>query len=50
MEAVTDVGGPGKRPGLTVALDGLWFTGWPGQVTGPAGPHAAGKPASHPAI
>jgi len=37
------VSGVGKRFGPTVALDGMTFRVWPGQVTGFVGPNGAGK-------
>jgi ABC-2 type transport system ATP-binding protein len=37
------VSGVRKRFGPTVALDGMTFTAWPGQVTGFVGPNGAGK-------
>jgi ABC-2 type transport system ATP-binding protein len=42
-EATIEVSGLRKRFGPTVALDGMSFTVWPGQVTGFVGPNGAGK-------
>jgi ABC-2 type transport system ATP-binding protein len=42
-EASIVVSGVRKRFGPTVALDGMTFTVWPGQVTGFVGPNGAGK-------
>jgi ABC-2 type transport system ATP-binding protein len=42
-EASIVVSGIRKRFGPTVALDGMTFTVWPGQVTGFVGPNGAGK-------
>jgi ABC-2 type transport system ATP-binding protein len=42
-EASIVVSGLHKRFGPTVALDGMTFTVWPGQVTGFVGPNGAGK-------
>jgi ABC-2 type transport system ATP-binding protein len=42
-EATIDVSGLRKRFGQTLALDGMSFTVWPGQVTGFVGPNGAGK-------
>ena len=43
MEATIEVSGLRKRFGPTLALDGMSFTVWPGQVTGFVGPNGAGK-------
>ena len=42
-EASIVVNGVRKRFGRTVALDGMTFAVWPGQVTGFVGPNGAGK-------
>jgi ABC-2 type transport system ATP-binding protein len=42
-DATIAVSGLRKRFGATVALDGMWFTVQPGQVTGFVGPNGAGK-------
>ncbi|HTT52730.1 MAG TPA: ATP-binding cassette domain-containing protein [Streptosporangiaceae bacterium] len=41
--AAIEVAGLRKRFGGTLALDGMSFTVWPGQVTGFVGPNGAGK-------
>ena len=43
MEAASEISGPRRRSGTTVALDGMSFTVAPGEVTGFAGPNGAGK-------
>ena len=43
MEAKIEVTGVRKRFGPAMALDGMTFTVWPGQVTGFVGPNGAGK-------
>src|SRR5215470_16188480 len=43
MEATIEVSGLCKRFGPTLALDGVTFSGQPGQVTGFVGPNGAGK-------
>jgi ABC-2 type transport system ATP-binding protein len=43
MEATVEVAGVRKRFGGALALDGMTFTVWPGQVTGFVGPNGAGK-------
>ena len=43
MEATVEVDGLHKRFGPALALDGMTFTVWPGQVTGFVGPNGAGK-------
>jgi ABC-2 type transport system ATP-binding protein len=43
-EATIAVSGLRKRFGTTLALDGMSFSVYPGQVTGFVGPNGAGKP------
>jgi ABC-2 type transport system ATP-binding protein len=43
METTIEVAGLRKRFGRTLALDGMTFTVFPGQVTGFIGPNGAGK-------
>jgi ABC-2 type transport system ATP-binding protein len=43
MEAAIEASGLRKRFGSAVALDGMTFTVWPGEITGFAGPNGAGK-------
>jgi ABC-2 type transport system ATP-binding protein len=43
VEATIEVAGVRKRFGHAMALDGMTFTVWPGQVTGFVGPNGAGK-------